>query len=314
MARAERQVPSIYLGRPGAVVQLPWPRGDLERSYQRQSFDFVTGSGQHAISLLTAGARSYNVNWNALHVDNFSLLEAFWSGTNGAGPWALIDPSTPNMLLPNQASATNALYDTTGFATSTGAANMGTLLSNSATAGNLTHRTGTQRSLRWQFTVAAATTPILTFTSPYRNWFGYPAVAGLPYAWSFWARPDGTVDTSITLAAIFQWLDSAGVQIGSDVTGGAIVMSSGYVKLSVTGTAPAGTAYIKPLAVATGSTITTGGSIYLDEPLLEQDSAFNNWAPGTGVRAIEITSLVDIAPFEARMRRGCTMTVQELPI
>jgi hypothetical protein len=310
--RSERQVPSVYFGRPGAMVQLPWPRGDMERPYQRQAFDFLTGSGHHSVSLLVGGARTYLANWNALHVDNYALLEQYWVGANGSGPWALIDPSVPNLLLPNQAAATNATYDTVGFSTSTGAASMGTLLSNSATAGSLTHRTGTLRSLRWQFPVAAATTPILLFTAPYRNWFGIPAVAGLPYAWSFWARPDSVVDTSITLAATFQWLDSTGTQIGSDVTGGAIVMAAGYVKLSVTGVAPAGTAYIKPMAVATGSTITTGGSIYLDEFLLEQDSAFNTWAPGTGVRAVEILSFADIVPFEARMRRGCSMTIQEL--
>lgn len=308
MVRSLRQWPSVYFGRPGALVTMPWPRGDIDKPYDRQVFDFITGSGQHLISTTAQGSRPYTVTWNALHADNFRAIEQYWAGQMGVGPWAFIDPSMNNMLLPNQAAATNNLMATTGWATSTGAANMGTLLSSATQI----HRTGATRALRWQFPVTAATTPILTLSSPYRNWYGFPAVTGLPYSWSFWARPDGVVDTSITLAAKIQWLDSTGVQIGADVSGGDIVMSSGFVQLSVTGTAPSNTAYIKPILVATGSTITVGGSIYADEFLLEQDSVVNTWAPGTGLRPVEILGLPETTPFDARWRTGLALTLREL--
>lgn len=313
MPRAERQVPSVYFGRPGALVTLPYPRSDMDRSYDRQVFDFVSGAGQHMVSSLAQGSRAYAVNWTNLHLDTYRLIDQYWANQMGVGPWAFIDPSMPNMLLPNQASATNTLYDTTGFATSTGAANMGTLVSSTA-SGVLAQRAGSARNLRWQFPVAAATTPILTLTNPYRNWYGFPAVPALPYTWSFYARPDGTVDTSITLAAKLQWFDAAGAQIGADVSGGDIVMAAGFVQLSVTATAPAGTAYVKPIWVATGSTITTGASIYIDSPQLEQDSVVNSWAPGTGLRPVEILGLNDSVPFETRFRKSPTLQLRELAV
>lgn len=311
MVRADRNYPDVYFGRPGGVVRLPYPRGDIDRSYDRQVFDFLTGTGQHATSTMLTGSRPYSLMWNALHADNFALIDQYWSGMMGVGPWTFIDPAMPNMLLPNQAAATSHINDTTGFFTTTGAANMGALVSN--TASGFVHRTGAPRSLQWQFTVAAATTPILALTTPYRNWFGFPAVAGLSYTWSAWARPDNVVDSSITMAMKVQWLDAAGVQIGADVSGGDIVMT-GWGRLSVIAVAPANTAYVKPIFVATGSTITTGASIYIDELMLEQDTVLNGWAPGTGLRPVEIVGLSETAPFNARFRKGLTLSLRELAI
>jgi len=310
MARSERQVPSVYFGRPGSLVTMPWPRGDLDKPYERPAFDFVTGSGQHAVSMLAQGARAPVVSWNALHIDTFTAITQYWIGANGVGPWAFIDPSMPNLLLPNQSAATGVLNDTSNFGTSTGAADMGVLSSNSAAA--QIHRTGGRRSLRWQFLVTAATTPVLRFLPPYRNWFGIPAMVGLPYTWSLWTKPDGVVDSNVSLSANIEWLDSAGATLSTTV--GGVTAVTAWQRLTATGTAPANTAYMRPILSMTGSTMTTNGSVYVDEPLLEQDSIANNWAPGTGLRAVEILSLTDTVPFEARMRRNLNMTLRELAI
>lgn len=309
MARSERQIPSVYFGRPGAFVTLPWPRGDVDKSYERQVFDFLTGSGLHLTSLLPLGSRSFSVNWNALHVDNFNLVDQYWTGAMGVGPWAFVDPSMPNLLQPNQASATNATYDATGFSTVTGAANEGTLISNSSSS--FFHRTGTQRSLRWQFTVSPIAAPTMRLDPPYRNWYGIPAVVGLGYTFSGWGRPDSVVDTAITMSLRMQWLDVTGVQL-SETSSTVTNMNSGYVKLTASGTAPANTAYVRPVAIVDGTTVTTGGSVYIDELLLEQDTTANAWAPGTGFRAVEILSLDDSVTFETRMRRAVTMNLREL--
>lgn len=308
MVRSERQVPSVYFGRPGALVTLPWPRGDLARSYEKQTFDFVTGTGQHHVSSSPQGSRAYTVTWNALHQDNYSLIEQYWTGMMGLGPWVFIDPSSPNLLLPNQASATNNLYDTTGLATSTGAANMGVILS-SGDAANI-HRPGATRNIRWQFVAAAAGSPTLVFGPPYRNWFGIPVVVGLSYTWSFWAKPDGVVDSAITTSARIQWLDKDGGQL-SESTGGDFT-PSGWLRFVCTATAPANAVYARPVALTTSATITTGASVYIDEPMLEQDTVVNNWAPGTGLRAVEIVGLQETVPFEARMRRDLPLTLREL--
>lgn len=290
---------------------MPWPRGDMDKPYERMTFDFVSGGGQHTVSSLPLGSRQFTVNWSALHLDTYARISQYWEGAMGVGPWAFIDPSIPNMLLPNQASATNMRYDTTGFAPNAGA-DQGTLFS-STLAGNFLHRTGTQRALRWQFPVAAGATPTLQLDTPYRNWPGFPAVPGLPYTFSSWARPDSTVDSSITMSARLRFLDSAGALIGSEVSSGNIVMSAGYVAVNVVNAvAPAGTAYVRPIFVADGTTIITTASIYIDELMLEQDTVVNAWAPGTGLRPVEILGLGDKVPFEARMRQGLALTLREL--
>jgi hypothetical protein len=308
MARAGRQVPSVYFGRPGALVTLPWPRGDLGKPYERSTFDFVTGSGQHMVMTTTLGSRPYTVTWNALHQDTFTLIEQYSTGAMGMGPWVFIDPSAPNLLLPNQAGATNASYDTTGLATSTGLTSAGSIFSNSDTT-NI-HRTGATRSIRWQWTVTAAGTPTLVFGGAYRNWFGIPVVVGQTYSWSFWAKPDGIVDSAITTSARIQWLDKDGAQL-SETTSGDFT-PSGWLRFTATGAAPANAVYARPVVICTTATITTGASLYVDEPLFEQDSVANAWAPGTGVRAVEILSMPETAPFDARMRRDLALSLREL--
>jgi hypothetical protein len=308
MVRSDKNWPALWFGRPGALTQLPYSRGGIDREYDRPVYDFVTASGQHQVQLLAEGSRLHALAWNALHVDTYSLLEQYWLGNMGVGPWAYIDPAMTNMLLPNQAGATSVRYDTTGFATSDGLVASGSLFS----VASPTVRPGAPRAVRWQFTVTAATTPVLTLNAPYRNWYGFPAVPGQSYAFSLQGRADGVVDSSITMAVKVQWYDSTGTQIGSDVSGGDIVMSATYGQLSVVAVAPTNTAFIKPICVATGSTITTGASIYLDQLMLEQDTVVNTWAPGAGARPVELVSLTDPVPFNTRFRKGVTMQLREL--
>jgi hypothetical protein len=77
-------------------------------------------------------------------------------------------------------------------------------------------------------------------------------------------------------------------------------------------TAPAGAAYVKPVWIVTGSTVAAGGSLYIDEIMLEQDNVVNSWAPGTGVKPVEIVSLMDTVPFNARFRVAPVMTLREV--
>lgn len=314
MARAFRQVPNVYLGRPGALVTLPWPVGEIGRDYTRLLYDFISGTGQHVVQTYPMGARTKVVNWNALHVDNFNLLAQYWEGGMGSGPWAFIDPSVNNLLLPNQASATNTLYDTTGWKTANNLASEGSLFSNSDAT--FIHRTGATRSLRWQFPITLSVRPTLVPVIPYRNWLGIPVVAGLPYTYSLWVRADGIIDSAIGTRIRIRWTDGAGATVGTDadspVAPAYTTVTGTWQKFTCTGTAPAGAFWGTPGLVVDDTTITLGGSLYVDEPLFEQDSVANAWAPGAGLRAVEILSLTDTAPFETRMRRAATMTLQEL--
>lgn len=309
MVRADRNYPNVYFGRPGALVTLPYPRGDMSKDYDRSVYDFVTGSGEHQVSSIAGGSRLRTLNWKALHVDNYALIERYWTGMAGVGPFVFIDPSDRNLLLPNQASATSTFYDTRHW-TSPTLATQGTLLSNGS-GGTTQHSVYNSRSLRWLFgTGPVSSFPVLLLGSPYRNWPGYPVVPGLSYVWSAWARPDGVVDSAITMAAKLQWLDATGTLI-TELSGGDVAMTT-WTRHSVTGVAPSNAVYALPLFVATGSTITVNGSIYIDEPMLEQDTVLNNWAPGTGLRPVEILNLTDSVPFNARFRQGVSMVLREL--
>lgn len=309
MVRADRNYPDVYFGRPGAFVKLPYPRADMDKTYDKSVFDFETGAGMHQVSSLVTGSRQRSINWAILHVDNYAKIEQFWTGHAGRGPWVFIDPSDRNLLSPNQSSATSVFYDARDFNTATGTPDMGQLQSNGA-GGITQHNPLAARSLRWYFPVTVNAFPVLFFGTQYRNWPGIPVVPGMSYAASAWARPDGVVDSAITLALKLQWLLADGSTI-TEISGGDMPMT-GWTRPSVVGVAPPTAVYARLLFVAIGSTVTVGGSIYLDELMFEQDTVVNDWAPGTGLRPVEMLSLTDGVPFNARFRKSPTLTLREL--
>jgi hypothetical protein len=307
MARSERQVPNVYFGRPGKLVTLPWPRGDLDRTYDRQTFDFITGSGYHQVSSLSAGSRTYTIQWNALHLDSFIKLGQYRIGANGPGPWVLIDPSAPNLLPTNIGAASGLFANNTQMVV--GAVTNGVPGSNSLPA--FIHRTEGYRSMKWAFTTGPIdTNPIFEMTPMYRSWFGQPVVPGLSYSFSSWLTVDGVVETNATVAIKMIWTDAAGATLSTSSGGDTSITT--WTKLTVTATAPAGAVYAKPVYVALGSSLAVNGIIYIDEPLWEQDSVVNVWAPSTGIRPVEIVELKEVVPFEARFRTAVSMTLREL--
>ncbi len=307
MPRAEKQVPTVYFGKPGALFSLPWPVGDISKDYERQTYDFLTGSGNHQVSQLTAGSRLYGLKWAALHYDSYLKLEQFYTGANGSGPFVLLDPSVAN-LLPANASAGTGLYrNSTHFVTPTQPGG-GQLTSNSDAT--FIHRTGGAASLKWTWGSAADSAPTLGITPLYRSWWGTPAIPNQPYIFSAWVRPDGVIDSSIQVSVRLRWLDSVGATI-SEVTSGNLTVT-GWQRLSVSGTAPSNAFYVYPVWVAVGTSITTGGSLYIDEPLLEYGTTLNDWAPGTGVKPVQFMSLTDNAPFSALMRKDVQLQLREL--
>jgi len=311
MARSERQVPTVYFGRPGSLLPLPWPRGDMDRTYERQTFDFLTGAGSHAVSSLANGSRSYLLNFNALHEDTFTNLEQYRIGANGPAPFVLIDPSAPNLLHPNVAAATGILNNATGILTFQSAIPNDNGIPSSNSDATFIHRAQGWRSIRWRFSVTPTAFPTLGVAPMYRSWPAYPVVPNMPYTWSSWMRPDNIIDSNMTCAMKMEWQDSAGVGIGAQPSSGDIPLTA-WTRLSVTATSPSNAVYVRPMWVATSSTITLNSSFYIDEPMLEQDSVLNNWAPSSGLRPVEIVGLTEGVPFAARFRTGIQLSLREL--
>jgi hypothetical protein len=307
MAIVDRIVPDIYFGRPGSLETFPWPLGGIQRPYERQVGDFVTGSGGHRVSKIVGGSRRVELTWENLRYDTYARLEAYDRGHMGVGPFALLDPSAINLLTVNQSAATTERNDATGFATS--AANHGTPVSNSSATH--IHRAGAPRSLRWQFTVAAATNPLLELTTVHSGWFGVPVRAGDSYVFSCWVKPDGTVDASIQVEAKIQWRNAAGGTVGAEATG-AVQTVAAWTRLVCIGTAPVGAVYASCRLVAVGSTITTGASLYVDEMQLEVGAAVSDWRPGTGVYPMSVLGLGESVPWASTWRSTPTMILREV--
>lgn len=282
---------------------MPWPRGGADAPVDRPIYDFVSGSGNHRVSSLVGTSRVYTLNWNLLHQSTFDQINQFYLGLAGAGPFAYIDPSRPNLLSLNQASACSAWNDTTDF----GLPGTGTLSANKVQT-NIFRQFG-GRSLRWLF--ASATSASFTLPNPYAGWFGYPVIPGKPYAFSFYATPDGIVDTSISCGAKISWLKADGTTISSTATANSTTTSGSWKPYLASAVAPALAAYVLPSVTVDGTTTAAGGSLYLDAFQLEQDSVQNDWAPGTGLNPVSILSLNEGMPADALMRISPSLVLRE---
>lgn len=308
MVRLDRNEPKVYFGQPGKLIQMPWPKGGIEKPYDRLIFDFVTGSGAHQVSSLVSGNRPYSLNWSALHLDTFAKLSQYYVGANGPGPWVFIDPSTPNLLPANIGAASGLYNDATHMVTPGGVGG----IAGSNDISTFIHRTNGWRSIRWRFLTAPIDASVnLEMQTMYRNWYGQPVVPTLPYTFSSWMRVDGTVETNATTSMRMQWLAIDGTAI-NEVSSGDLSVTSTWQRLSVTGTAPSNAAFVRLRWNAVGSSLTLNGVIYIDEPLWEQDTVVNDWAPSTGIRPVQILSLGETVPFASRFRTGAAMTLREL--
>lgn len=229
--------PDIYFGNPGQLVKLPWPKGGLDAPVDVQTFDFVSGTGTHRISRLVGTSRAYSLAWNALHQSTFDKVNQYYIGINGRGPFAIVDPSRPNMLTPNQASATGFWNDGTDF---TPASNSGVVSSN--TDPNFVLRGGSSRSLFWSFAGlnSIASPCMLTLNSPLPGrWLGYPVVPSRNYAFAFSAY---YTSGSISVAIRLMWIDINGVTISESITNQNV--SAGWTSFNKVAMAPPNAAYV----------------------------------------------------------------------
>lgn len=308
--RAEKQVPNIYFGRPGSLVSFPWTKNDVSKTYERQTYDFLTGSGNHQVSQTVSGSRLYGLQWEALHYDNFAKLEQFYVGAMGSGPFVLVDPSVANLLPANAAAAGCLSRNIRGILTTGGTSN-GTLSHQTDPA--FVHRVGAPGSFRWLFTVTAATTPTLSFVPNFRGWWGIPSIPSQAYTFSVWARADGTIDSAIDLGLSITFRKVDGTT-STTTSSGNVTLTATWQRVTFTATAPSDGAYVHPSINALGSSITTGASIYLDEPQLEYGATVNDWAPATGVKPVQVMALADVVPFSAFMRRDVQLQLRELSV
>jgi hypothetical protein len=240
----EEYDPVLWLGKPDDLVQIKMP----DRDYSRPGDDhFVTHDllDGFATSRMLHYRRTWNLPYTWLYPDAASTLMEFVTRQRGIGPWVFIDPHIRNVLTPNQASGTDALLSTEGFAVT------GTGEELSSSSGYAVRGT---RSLLWTFTEpVTGDGGVLKITAPHdlTGWVTPPE-----HNWVF----SGSVRSffeSMDVRPRLVWFNNVGGIISS-VTGTTMnVSTSADSEFCVTGQAPSGAVYVEPQLVVSGASLSS---------------------------------------------------------
>lgn len=182
----------MWLGNPGGVVALPYPVRGLTPTLSIPATVRRTLGGGQVVARAGGARRTYNLAWEFLTAEQFSVLEEFYTRARGPGPFALLDPGRRNRLSLNQSSATSTDGDTTGF----------TVDPTEAVTSTPDVFLRGPRSLRWTLP-ATVNAGVLDFDAP-RGLFGAPAPAGQPWTFSGAVSLAGLV-ASVSVTPVLSW-------------------------------------------------------------------------------------------------------------
>jgi hypothetical protein len=265
---------------------------------------FQLDSGGVRIGRTVAGRRRFALSYLTLDASDLAVLQAYEHGHNGPGPWVLWNTNDVNLLTVRQSSATSSTGTTSGFSIQSGT---GTLLSQPAA-----YQRG-PRSLGWFWGAAASGDQVLLLDPVVTAWYGIPVIAGLSYTWSFYVRGFGT-DPAVSLTAGIDWRSSTSGILSTSSGLTSASSNSGYVRFTVTGTAPANAVFARPKITATGASITGDSNLSIDQLQFEQAAAASTWVAGTGLHPVDFADDVqDSRPWNAdTLRTGPELVLQEV--
>lgn len=328
----------LWLGNPGAVVQLPSPKSGLDpTSTVPVTVRQTIGGGQAVSRAPGSGRRTYQALWPWIEHDAYSVLEEFRVGARGTGPHALLDSGRRNVLSANQSASTAASYDADGFTVDP---------TEAVTSSNELLYGSSVRSLKWSLP-DVSTAGVLRFDPP-AGIPGIPAPAGQPWTFSV-QLAGGGVDGTVTVAPGLLWMDAAGVAAGVTV-GAPVVLTAGiFAAAYVTAATPLSACFqpallvdlttVSPLAQGPGDvpvrrapwtmpvkraanvgplpypinvyrpTGVYAADIYVARPMLDMYAAVRAWVLGTGVPRVSVTALTENYP--ALPGRAVTATFVE---
>jgi hypothetical protein len=266
-----------YLGRAGALVQLPSPMPGYEATPLIRGGTHELAAGGN-VRDRSGVSRRWVLSWPALNADSWTLVhKPLWV----PGPYRYLDVWEPNLLTANQSTGTDHLRDTTGFR----AVTQGAVASSAAWA----H--GDLRSLEWDtdtaLTVASGRGVAFStsLTSVDKSWAAVrPSVA---YSFSVWAH----ASVAVSMAARIDWYTAAGALISSDAGTGTAVSTSGWTQLTCANkTSPSTAAYG---ICGVHNTTTTGAALiaYFDDAQLEEGAAATSWRVGVGTPLVSVDAL-----------------------
>lgn len=217
----------IYFGRVGALVQLPSPRRGLDATWVRPSSVKTTLGGGQVVQFAPAGRRTWRVEWPVLSYDRYAVLEEWYTGARGPGPFVLLDTARRNHLARNQAAATSAELDASGWSVADGS---GEAVTSTADA----YQRG-PRSLRW--TLPATVLSGVLGLDPPTGLVGVPAPAGQPWSWSGVLSLAG-VAPSVPVTPVLSWRRVDGSEVATTAGTPVVAVPGAWTSYAVS--APAG--------------------------------------------------------------------------
>jgi hypothetical protein len=275
--------PGIWIGPPGALVELPRPEPDADASRERVGAVHQLAAGGAVVDV-TGRRRGYRFKSTWLDQDQFAVWEQL---AELPGPYRIVDlTGRRNHLTANQSTGTDALRSTAG---------MTARLQGSLSSSGVFARSGV-RSARWDSATAV--------TGGVGPWFAYNAQATVDSSWtavlpltaysmSAWAR----TTAALSVRAQFDWHDKDGLYISTSTGSGVALSTSAWTQVKVENqTSPATAAY----GIASLWTTTTTGAavvVYVDDVSMNQGATALGWTIGTGTPIVAVDQLVTSYPL-----------------
>jgi hypothetical protein len=332
---------AFYLGNAPGLTQLSAAIRPLDPTLVRQlAVKQTIGGGQVLTRTPGHGRRTYKLSWQWLLPEEYSVLEEFFIGARGAGPYALLDPGRRNHLTANVSSTGAVFSDTTGF--SADASETLQVVTDTVYSPSVS-------SICWGLP-ATVTSGQLWLSGP-AGLPGIPAPPDQPWTFSVWLAGSGGDPTSTVYPAI-RWYDSTGLVVATSVGSAVTVVPGSWQQAVVTvPLPPAPNLCLKAGLIVDGSTVSgsppgpgdipvrsspfaspvrratpvgplpaainrqsVAGSyaagVLLGRPMLDMWGSVRTWTVGTGVPRVSILDM----PTQLRILpwRDCSATLVEI--
>ena len=285
--------PSFWLGKPGNLTQIRMADADYPRTLSDNVAVHDLLDGQ-SLDRSPYGTRVWQLDYEWLLPDSASVLYEYATRQRGFGPFVFIDPHAKNLLTPNQASGTDALHTTEGFAvTGTG---------ESLASSTAWFQQG-ERSLAWQISPpVTGSGGLLRVVAP-TGLYGWCAPVGSSVSFSGYVRGGNAADISVNVTPRIALLNGAG-QVQSYASGAVITTVTGSTQsFCVTALIPSGTGgvYLEPQFIVTGSSVAGTAIVLLDQLQLELNTTCTQWEYGQGQPLVGVSVSSESVP---RIRRS----------
>jgi hypothetical protein len=244
---------TFYFGKPAlGLVSLQAPLKGLTPTNERAATVHVSSNGGRQVDLSPRTRRTFTLHWVGLDMVTFSVLEEFYTGARGAGPFVLLDPGRRNHLTADQSGTASQTNSAAGFAVLAG--------SGETVAAAVVPVVRGPRSLRWTLP-GTVTSGVLDLVPP-AGLFGWPTPAGQPWTWSGKVIAPGQAP-SVTVTPVLSWRLSDGSEVATTLGTPVVATGAAWQAFSVSLSAPpAGALYVRPqLRVTPGTLFTTSTGV-----------------------------------------------------